>query len=740
MAVNVKMGVDVGGFKAGIAQAKSEVKTLDQQMKMIDATFKATGNSEQALSQKTQTLNQRMAAQKNMAEQAEAALKAMTKAGVDPASESYQKMARDMLAAQTGMMETQAALNELGNGAIQAAGGVEQLETGLNGISKKISLDQVISGIGKITSGLENAAKRAVSLGESIFDNVMNAAQWADDTNTMALMYGIDLDTFQRMQKLVQNGMDTSVEAILKSQSKLKKGIGDDSKATLEALQELGVGMRSGEILDPYSWAKKDPTEMFWEAGQALMALGDEYEKESKAQALFGRSWHELVPLFDEFKNAEEFAQALKEVNVNSTEDIVNLTSVNDKFGELRGNLDTLSRDILAKFAPGLISLSDSLNDLLQGVMDYLKTEDGQEMLKSMSDSFLGLFDGLRNISAEDVVKSFRSIFESIVDGFKWVSENGDTLLKVLEGIGIFWAGLKVSEGALTLLKLVDGLKGLLGAGAGASAAAGGTATSLSAGIMAAVKNAWTTAGGMSALAPLGVFAAATLPAEIVMQQTREQWQQDYTRRMNAAELPDNNAWFISQAAETLGLTGQVKWENAEALLMGLSGRQNKQKAELYNILKNAAPTAGYDTWNLLNMFWGGEELDLNQVNELLQNITDAFSQNAENAVKVPVTPELPENAAQLITEAIGTVTIPVNLDLGDALPKANGIWSVPRDNYLALLHRGERVMPAREVTSRNYSSNLYVEKMIMGGGADARGLADEMAAAQRRAMSGFGS
>lgn len=735
---NVKMGADISSFKSGISAAKSEVRTLDQQMKMIDATFKATGNSEQALSQKTQTLNQRMTAQKNMAKQAEEALKAMTQAGVDPASESYQKMAREMLAAQTGMMETQAALNDLGNGAVQAAGGVSQLESGLSGISKKISLDQVISGIGKITSGLETAAKRAVSLGQSIFDNIMNAAQWADDTATMAMMYGIDLDTFQRMQKLVVNGMDTSVDAILKSQSKLKKGIGDDSKATLDALKELGVGMRSGEILDPYSWAKKDPTEMFWEAGQALMALGDEYEKESKAQALFGRSWHELVPLFDQFKNAEEFAAALKEVNVNSADDVTTLATLNDKMGLLKGNFDTLSRDILAQFAPGLISMSESLNGLLQSVMDYLKTDEGKEMLKSMSDSFLGLFDGLRNISAEDVVSKFESIFSSIVDGFKWVKENGDTLLKVLEGIGVFWAGLKVSEGALTLLKLVDGLKSLLGAGAAAGAAGGGAGAGLTAGIMAAVKNAWTTAGGMSALAPLGVFTAATLPAEIVMNQTREKWQKDYNRRMNAAALPDNNAWFISQAAETLGLTGQVKWENAEALLMGLSSRQNQQKADLYNILKDAAPTAGHDTWNLLNSFWGGAELDPNQINEMLQNITDAFAKNAEK-VKVPVEPELPQNVAQMIQEAIGTVTVAVNLTPGNTIPGyANGITFVP-DRRLAWLHPGETVTAAREVTSRNYSSNLYVEKMIMGGGTDARGLADEMAAAQRRTIEAYG-
>jgi hypothetical protein len=73
-------------------------------------------------------------------------------------------------------------------------------------------------------------------------------------------------------------------------------------------------------------------------------------------------------------------------------------------------------------------------------------------------------------------------------------------------------------------------------------------------------------------------------------------------------------------------------------------------------------------------------------------------------------------------------------------MEKANGIWSVPYDGYLARLHKYERVMPAREVSSRNFSSNLYVESMIMNNGADAAGLAASMAAAQRRTMTGFGS
>ena len=717
---NVKMGADISSFKSGISQAKSEVKTLDQQMKMLDATMKAEGKSEQVLNQQTQTLNSRMAAQKNIANQAEAALKQMSKNGIDPASESYQKMARELLAAQTGMMETQAALNNLGEGAVAAAGGVEKLESGLNGIGKKISLDQVINGIGKITSGLETAAKKAISLGQSIFDNIMDAAMWADDSATMAMMYGIDLDQFLRMQKLVQNGMDTSVDAILKSQSKLKKGVGDDSKATMDALKELGLGLRSGNILDPYSWEKRNPTELFWDAGKALMALGDEYEQEAKAQALFGKSWKELVPLFTEFSSQAEFDEALKNVNVESTESVKNLATLNDKMGELRGNFDTLSREILAQFAPGLIELSGSLNDLLTEIMKYLKSDEGKEALKSMSDSFTGLFDGLKNISAEDVVNKFKEVFDAVVGGFKWIKDNGDTLLGVLGGIGTFWATLKVSEGALNILKIVDGLKSLLGAG-GAAGAAGGLWSGLNSKLME-------TAGTVAPL--LGNAALQTnLPVvgDWLMNQT------DVGMWLRGTKTPGDTWEDLKQDVQHNAETFESDWQNNviyKALLAW--GENNVRYWDQINKTNQKAAE-----WTL------GDEFTSE---ELMQMIN--------NGQPVPIQSDLDvETTAEDIAEQIGQVIIPGVVQVtGDPtysrrtpgmqgiIPGyANGIKFVP-DTRLAILHRGEEVRAAREVSSRNYSSNLYVEKMYMGGGTDARGLADEMAAAQRRQASGYGS
>ena len=121
--------------------------------------------------------------------------------------------------------------------------------------------------------------------------------------------------------------------------------------------------------------------------------------------------------------------------------------------------------------------------------------------------------------------------------------------------------------------------------------------------------------------------------------------------------------------------------------------------------------------------------------------------------VPVDTEPVVPENAAEDIAEQIGTVYVPVVGDptgrirtpKGWVYPEdgehANGLFSVPFDGYAAILHKGERVVPAREVAaSRNYNSNLYVESMYMNNGTDAAGLAAAMAAAQRRTMKGYGS
>ena len=723
MAVNVKLGVDIGAFKSGIKDGQNILKGLNAEMKAADAEFKATGNAEKLMADKTKTLNSQLQVQKGIVDQAQKALKQMTDAGVDPADRAYQQLYATMMNAQAGMYETQAALAGLDVSAQQAATGASKLTDSVNGIGKKISLEQIISGIDTIKSGLESAAKKAVQLGEDLWNSIMNAAKWADDTQTMAQMYGIDVETFQRMQKLVVNGLDTSVEAMLKSQSKLKKGIGSDSKEVAEAFQEIGVSITESIGSGKYGNIEqaRDSLELFWEAGQKIMQLGDENKQEDIAQKLFGRSWHELVPLFESYKTVEEYNEALKQTQINSAEDVEKLAELNDKVSELKGNFETLANDVMAQLAPALTDAATALNGVLTSILDYLKTEDGQKMLSKLGDAVSGLFGDLSKIDPEQAVSGFVDVFTKVTGGIQWLVDNAETAQGILGTIVAGWGLLTLGGGVMKIINLVDGIRGLT---ASSAAAAGATAGSSWAGAFASA--------AMKA-APFLAFLYTLLNPSAGGDSTGNNTLVDKEGNLTKEaleygyELDENGDPYLTEAEAETWLTKLQTWFKAYSLRKEQESKKALQEMpEALSELMDSIQDAQFEE-NLRNMI----DADMNK---------EPFDFVAE--------PQVPANAAAEISAQIGTVPVNIRIvggagggkDWNTRTSRANGLPFVPYDGYLAELHKGERVVPAREMQSRNYSSNLYVESMIMNNGTDAEGLAAAMAAAQRRTMSGYGS
>ena len=147
----------------------------------------------------------------------------------------------------------------------------------------------------------------------------------------------------------------------------------------------------------------------------------------------------------------------------------------------------------------------------------------------------------------------------------------------------------------------------------------------------------------------------------------------------------------------------------------------------------------------------GGEitipaKLDIEDTEQDLQGMAE---EALAEPVDIPSVAELPEDMQQQLQANIdswGPLKIYITPILGDlqgglAQGHANGLPYVPFDGYAAILHKGERVVPANQNGgSRSFSSNLYVESMYMNNGTDAEGLASAIAAANRRTMSGYGS
>ena len=737
---NVKMGADISSFKSGIAAAKSEVKTLDQQMKMLDATMKAEGRSEQTLNQQMQTLNSRMTAQKSIANQAEAALKAMSKNGVDPASEAYQRMARELLAAQTGMMETQSTLNDLGNGAVKAAGGVEQLESGLNGISKKISLEQVRSGISAIDKGLESAAKKAINLGKAIWENITDVARFSDDTATQAMILNMDVEDYQAYKKVFDTVGEITVQEWQKAKLKVQNAMNDPSKEQVDILKALGISTKEWKQMNGQSGPSlvaRNFEEMFWEIGRTLKKKVESGEMtqdlaDTYANALFGKGFAQMNPMFE--LGEDEFTKRVNEQKVASEEAIQKNAELNDQLIQLQSDFDSLKVEVVGGLAPALTDATKAVDGLLTSVLDYLKTPEGQKALEDMGTAVSGLFDDLGKIDPQQVVTGFTDVFNTVVGSIQWLVKNKDGVVTAMEAILIGWGALNVTGGVLDVIKVVTGIQDLLGAEAAGTAAGAAWGK----GFAGAVAKAAPWLIGMYTLLNPGNTGDELGNNTIIDEQGNltEEAKQYGLKKDDTGEVYQDRTQIISEAAQKawdLYRTNQLTAAGMEELRAAvLNDRVYGELLDQFMDFRSANPN-----WKEI------EDIDLT---EWLKGLEPP---------KVPIDPEVPAGASGKIAEDIGTVSVPVVFVPAAGDPTysrrtpgmqgiipghANGIWAVPRDNYLALLHKEERVIPARQMTSRNFTSNMYIENMTMNNGQDADGLAARVAAENQRIMSGYGS
>ena len=271
-------------------------------------------------------------------------------------------------------------------------------------------------------------------------------------------------------------------------------------------------------------------------------------------------------------------------------------------------------------------------------------------------------------------------------------------MIDALKAIVIGWGTLKLTGGALEMLKLVNGMKDLMGIGGNAAAAQAGKDVAIAAGggIAKSLSGFLTSTVGITGTAALLGYPMIDKILNGDMR-TPDEIQKDTMQILGGKEVVD-----IFEKIQKQGLTKPTNPDWRPSYMQGYE--------------------------------------------------PNYFNPN----MPVTVEPVPVEDSAEKIAEDVGTVEIPCVLvpgafgfgDFGGAggggvnvpMEKANGIWSVPYDGYLARLHRNEQVVPAREVSSRNFSSNLYVESMVMNNGADAAGLAAAMAAEQKRTMAGFGS
>ena len=459
--VDVKMGVSgVTQFKAGMKESQAAVKNLSQQLKLNEQQLKLNGDAENYLQTKSQLLEEQIRKQQDVVRNAEQALKSLKDKGVKETSVEFQRMQQASYASQTELLRMRTELQNVGQSAENAEAGVGNMNEQLEDIGHGISWQNVTSGIDSITEKLEAAAKKAIRLGKAIVSATLGGGQWADDLATEAEKWGLTPEKLYRMQQTALQ-IDTDADTILNARQKLTTAMGkQDDEETMGAFAALGINYLKGD--------SDNVERVFWKAGEALMKWGNEVEQNEYAMKLYGKSWHDLVPIFN--AGREEYEKTMKSITWVGDEAFDSLTGLNDQQMKMNNEWEALKLQFQGTMAEVMTPIMETLTELMKEFNTYLQSEEGQEMLASLGETISALFEDLKNIDPEKVISGIKDAIEGVKGALDWIKENKGAIITAIEGIALAFAGMKIAGLALHLGQLVSGFKGLLGGSAAGSA------------------------------------------------------------------------------------------------------------------------------------------------------------------------------------------------------------------------------------------------------------------------------
>ena len=568
--------------KTAMTTAETKVKSLTREEELAAAQFKATGDKEQYLADKTRILKQKIEEQKKVVAAAETAIKSLTDNGVDPNSEEVAKWRDKLVAAKLGLLNLQNRLDNVGDEVDEETEAFGNAETGagnlkdaIDKVGEGVDYQNVISAIDNITGHMEAVVKAAARAAKAVWEMGVDAGKWADDLATAANEAGIDVETYQSWQ-YASRFIDTSVADITKSWQDIQKNMKDGNTDYLASLAKMGIASRTAGN------QVRESADIFWDAIDYLHGIGDEALRAEKATELFGNDWRKLNPLISAGSKAyKDMAAEGMRVAVVSESNVQALGEVDDAIQDFSAQFDKLKYDALAALAPTFKTVAEAMSTAVQSMNEFIQSEEGQAALKDLNDALSGLIssflgeDGGKG-TFESIVTGAKDAVKLLTDALNWLKDNGDTVKDIVLGLGAAWAGLKVTKEVLTFVQLLkqiplSKLTTIFGGGAGAAAgqSASGAVSSAAAGAAGKVTAAG--AAGTSALAdaaigvgvPAAVVTAAVLPAIIADNATREEVTENLEGMRSAAteaaaaigEEGDAALQVVNEAADALGVS-----------------------------------------------------------------------------------------------------------------------------------------------------------------------------------------
>ena len=356
MAGNVK-GItivfrgDTTNLSSAINKMRNESKALDKELGYINKSLKFDPHNVDLLKQRLAVLQESTSKSKGDIESLKKALKDMKAKGLDETNAEYRELQREIITAESKQRAFNKEIKKL------------KASTSVLGQASRKMAD-FGSAVTKAGESLRGISIVAGAVDVALAGLTVKAGQSADDLNTLSKVTGIGTEELQKY-KLSADLVDVSVEAIAKSQQKLKKnmlGALDGTNDQAQYFADLGISIQNAD------GSLRNASDVFDETIEALGKMENETERDAIAMALMGKTATELNPLIED---GGETYKKVADIMANNGLDIVDQETL-DKANQFNDALDTIKLTGMATLSTVGTQLAGYLAPAMEKIAEVL--------------------------------------------------------------------------------------------------------------------------------------------------------------------------------------------------------------------------------------------------------------------------------------------------------------------------------------------------------------------------------
>ena len=205
----IKTSIELTGekeYRAACSSINTSLREINSEMKLATAEFANNASSSEALTRKQEVLQKQLAEQAKKAEAAEAALRKMREAGIDPTNTAFQKMQTNLNNTKAEMLKTEQQINGITESLNKTTPASEQFTAAAANIDKQLGLlaseMKLVSAEYEDNAGSAEALKAKLSVLQKTYSEQEKKVQSLEKAlNAAKSEYGENSDEAMELEK-----------------------------------------------------------------------------------------------------------------------------------------------------------------------------------------------------------------------------------------------------------------------------------------------------------------------------------------------------------------------------------------------------------------------------------------------------------------------------------------------------------------------------------------------------------